>query len=188
MQYLRYSPILFFFKVPIFGGLPRKGGLQFCQFFFKLYYPLIPRITSENLMKFRLQLFLQTSLKICLKIDDSFFYTLFCKIFEIKIYLFYWFFETNLEKNMLYLKSKKKVRRKKEKRKERKKEKKQKNKTKRGKCKAILPSLARQSVNLKNWGNSGGSRCEKKWKTGSDLKNSNGFWILHHKNPVMAFY
>ena len=46
---------------------------------------------------------------------------------------------------MLYLKSKKKVRR----NKKRKKKTKKTNKTKRGKCKAILPSLARQYIKRK---------------------------------------
>ena len=58
-----YSAVLEIFtnfileKVPIFEGLPRKGGMQCCQIFFKPNYPPTPRITSENLVKFRLQLF-----------------------------------------------------------------------------------------------------------------------------------
>ena len=61
-----FTNLIFFtdyFKVNFFWGLPRKGGMQYCQFFFKFNYPQIRRINSKNLVKFCLQLFSQTSLK-----------------------------------------------------------------------------------------------------------------------------
>ena len=59
MQYSRYSPILFWKKYQFFGGYPAKGVCNSVNFFQTLLSPnfMISRISSENLVKFRLQLF-----------------------------------------------------------------------------------------------------------------------------------